>query len=456
MRRRSRAGDEPVKKRDRKSVTPKRSNAPKTVRGRSPSAENTKSEATRLSRELNEALERATATAEVLAVINSSPGDLTPVFDVIVKRAMRLCGATFGGAWLIDGDRVRVAAAINVPKPFAEFLARETPPLTEVFGRRTDRPFLHVVDLKATKAYQRRVPITVAMVELNKARTFLGVPLYRDRSPIGIIGLYRDKVHPFTDKQIELVQNFAAQAIIAIENARLLNELRQSLDQQTATAEVLRVISSSPGELEPVFQAMLENAVRICEAKFGTLFLRNGDVFRFAAEVGTPPALAEHNRRLEALVPMPGTILDEVMRTKQVRHTADAAAAAVPGYSARLGGARSLVAVPMLKDNQLVGVVIIYRQEVRPFTAKQINLLENFAAQAVIAIENTRLLNELRQSLEQQTATANVLRVISSSPSDLQPVFDALAENAARLCDGLDANIDRHDHSPSGRCKAVL
>ena len=262
---------------------------------------------------------------------------------------------------------------------------------------------------------------------------------------IGAFAIYRQEVRPFTDKQIALVQNFAAQAVIAIENTRLLNELRQSLEQQTATAEVLRVISSSPGELQPVFQAMLENAVRICEAKFGTLFLRNGDVFRFAAEVGTPPALAEYNRRLEALAPTPGTILDQVMRTKQVCHTADAAAAAVPGYSARLGGARSLVAVPMLKDDQLLGVIIIYRQEVLPFTDKQIDLVKNFAAQAVIAIENARLLSELRQSLQQQTATADVLKVISRSTFDLQTVLQTLIELAAKLCDADNGNITRQE-----------
>jgi transcriptional regulator with GAF, ATPase, and Fis domain len=207
--------------------------------------------------------------------------------------------------WLIDGDRVRVVAAINVPRPFAEFVARETQPLAEVFGRRTDRPFLHVVDLKATKAYQRRVPITVAMVELSEARTFLGVPLYHNRSPIGIIGLYREEVHPFTDTQIELVQNFGAQAVIAIENARLLNELRQrtddlteSLEQQTATAEVLRVISSSPGELESVFNSILLNATRICGAKFGALFLTEGDAFRHVAQFGAPAKLGRHVVRL--------------------------------------------------------------------------------------------------------------------------------------------------------------
>ncbi len=218
-----------------------------------------------------------------------------------------------------------------------------------------------------------------------------------------------------------------------------------ALEQLSATAEVLKVISSSPGDMGPVFKAMLANATRICEAKFGTLFLRDGDAFRFAAEVGTPPALAEYNRRRKALVPTPGGILERVMRTKQVSHSADAAAEPAPGYSAKLGGARSTVRVPMLKDAQLVGVVIIYRQEVRPFTAKQIALLSNFASQAVIAIENTRLLNELRQSLEQQTATGEVLKVISSSPSELEPVFNAVLENATRICEASFGTLMLHE-----------
>ena len=267
-----------------------------------------------------------------------------------------------------------------------------------------------------------------------RVRTVLGVPLLRGDALIGLFIFSRKVVEPFTDKQIDLVATFAAQAVIAIENARLLGELRQSLEQQTATADVLRVISSSPGELEPVFQAMLENATRICEAKFGTLFRFDGDHFHFAAQFGTPPELAEFQRRRAPFRPAVGGLFDSVMLTKVVTHTADAAAVAVPGEAARLGGARSTIYVPMLKNDVLVGIIIIYRQEVRPFTDKQIALVQNFAAQAVIAIENTRLLNELRQSLEQQTATADVLRVISSSPGDLQPVFISILDDATRIC----------------------
>jgi GAF domain-containing protein len=292
--------------------------------------------------------------------------------------------------------------------------------------------------------------------------------------------LHRPEVRPFTDKQIDLLANFAAQAVIAIENARLLNELRQrtsdltertadlteALEQQTATSEVLQVISSAPGDLQLVFQAMLEKAVRICDAKFGSILRWHDDAAHLIATHNAPPAFTEARRRSQNLA-NPKTSFGRMVATKAVVHVANAAAE--PGYveerdpaavaAVEIGGQRTALYVPMLKETELVGALTLSRQEVRPFTDKQIELVKNFAAQAVIAFENARLLNELRQrtddlsqrttdlteALEQQTATSEVLRVISTSPGDLKPVFETMLANAAQICEAHLGGIYRWD-----------
>ena len=415
-------------------------------------------------RELTESLDQQTATSEVLQVISSSPGDLQPVFASMLEKAVRICGAKFGTLYLHEAGGLCLMAAHDVPPGFSEArrgsLTQPAPGGALEGVTRTKRT-VQIIDLAATQAYAERHPRMVEAVEIGGIRTVVAVPMLKDNELVGVIAIHRREVLPFTDKQIALVTNFAAQAVIAIENARLLNELRQrtddltlrttdlteALEQQTATSEVLQVISSSPGDLQPIFATMLEKAVHICDATFGDVFNLEGGAVSLVASQNTPSAFAEVLRHSTGPASEMG---HRVMAAKSPVHIADLAADQdyVERRSSRivaaveLGGTRTVLAVPMLKGTELIGAFILNRKEVRPFTDKQIALVQGFAAQAVIAIENARLLKELRQrttdlteALEQQTATSEVLHVISSSPNDLDPVFQTMLANATRLCE---------------------
>jgi GAF domain-containing protein len=437
-----------MKARGGKSAKKGRSRAPsRTRRGKDRGAPDIAA----LQRALAEAVQQQAAASEVLDLISRSPADLESVFRSILTHARRLCEARFGVLYRFEDGAFHPAALANVPAAYANFVrkrGRFLPQAGNALDRvmRTKRP-VHSAD-------QTRARVPTPSSSLGGARSQVIVPMLKEDKLIGAIAIYRQEVRPFGDRQVALLANFAAQAVIVIANARLLNELRQrtddlteALEQQTATSEVLQVISSSPGELQPVFDAMLESATRICQAELGFLWLSEGDGLRRAAMLGASTEYEEARRAETIFRPGPKIPLARAIRTRQVEHIADIRME--PSYIERdppfvrladLGGARTLLVVPMLKDDSAAGAIAIYRREVRPFTDKQIALVQNFAAQAVIAIENTRLLSELRQrtddlteALEQQTATSEVLNVISNSLSDAQPVFDAIVQSGMRL-----------------------
>jgi signal transduction histidine kinase/HAMP domain-containing protein len=406
-------------------------------------------------RELREALEQQTASSEILRVISSSPTDLQPVLDAVAVSSARLCDANVALIFRVDGDILRLVAS-HGPLPITP--PSEGVPIVRgsVTGRAVlDRQTIHIHDLaeesdadfSESKAYQKRFG----------NRTTLATPLLREGVPIGAISLRRMEVRAFSDKQIELLKIFADEAVIAIENVRLFNEIQErnrdlteALEQQTATAEILRVISSSPTDVQPVFQTILSNATRLCEASFAALFVYDGEFLTAPAHQNASPEYAEHLRQLRVR-PSRDTVARLAALEREVVHVHDVLAdprfsgAVLPLYQKE--GARTILAVPMLRENTLVGVILVWRTEVRSFTDKQVSLVKTFADQAVIAIENVRLFKEiqertreLEQSLEEVQSLSEVSRAVSSS-LDLGQVLTTVAEHAAKLCEADGGHI---------------
>ena len=403
--------------------------------------------------ECDELLQQRAATNEVLQVINASSGDLAPVFDAILQRAMRLCEAEFGLLATFDGGQIRTVATRGVPPAFAEFRKNNPPvygpgtgPARILAGERV----VHIADLKSEDAYRTGDLNRRAVVDLGGARTVLLVPLLKNKSVLGYITIYRKEVRPYSDKQIILLQNFADQAVIAIENARLFKEAQDStaevteaLERQTATSEILRVISQSPTDVQPVFDAIVQTAVRLIRCDVAFVLRCDGATFSPAAGAGPDGPLPDLGPTHLPIDPGANFPSRAIVGKKNV-HLPDWSTIDLPEHERQMQaliGVNSALFLPLLREAECIGVLALAGKQANIFGESEIALAESFRDQALIAIENARLFNETREALERQTATADILKVIASSPSDLQPVFEAIAERSNRLVSGLSTTV---------------